>query len=127
MKEYAFFQEYKDDTSTKTKNGRTQLVKADCGEKAIKEPSDSTQLCKINKHEIFQGDCTKDNNYGFKKGQPCIAIKLNRVRAFTYDDVQLCTLRGNIKTCLKNHGFFEELDMLKILFMPQSMQAYSLD
>ena len=105
MKEYAFFQEYKEDTNTKTKNGRKQLVKADCGEKAIKEPTDSTQLCKINEDEIFQGDCTKDNHYGFKKGKPCIAIKLNRVRAFTY--MTMCTLWGNIKTSSKYHGFLK--------------------
>lgn len=27
----------------------------------------------------MQGNCTKENKYGFKDGTPCILLKLNRV------------------------------------------------
>ena len=28
---------------------------------------------------MFQGDCTLENNYGYKEGKPCILLKLNRI------------------------------------------------
>jgi sodium/potassium-transporting ATPase subunit beta len=31
------------------------------------------------REELFQGDCTLDNNYGYREGKPCILIKLNRI------------------------------------------------
>lgn len=55
-------------TSVKTK-------KVDC-EVA---PPGTNQLCKVNRDKLFQGDCTYENNYGFKEGKPCIIIKLNKI------------------------------------------------
>ena len=31
----------------------------------------------------FQGNCTRNNSYGFKDGRPCILIKLNRIIGWT--------------------------------------------
>ena len=50
----------------------------ECGVLGSKSPG-TTGMCKINQEELFQGPCTSDNHYGFKDGQPCILIKLNKI------------------------------------------------
>ena len=37
------------------------------------------QYCKVKTDDLITGDCTKENEYGFKKGKPCILIKLNKI------------------------------------------------
>ena len=35
----------------------------------------------------FQGNCTKDNDYGFKQGKPCILLKLNRIIGWIPEEI----------------------------------------
>ena len=37
------------------------------------------QYCKVKTDDLITGDCTKENNYGFEKGKPCILVKLNKI------------------------------------------------
>jgi len=67
------------DNKTKSRKRDRDLVKQeDCGKLASKQPGRNT-ICKINKEELFQGDCTLENNFGFESGKPCILIKVNRI------------------------------------------------
>merc|ERR1711973_160670 len=50
----------------------------ECGELASNKPG-KHQICQINSQELFQGDCTKDNTYGYRTGTPCILLKLNKI------------------------------------------------
>jgi len=72
---------YKDENYTKItfKDRRGKATnKRDCS--IPKDPTDSrTQLCAIMRDPLFKGDCTPQNNYGWKEGKPCIAIKLNKI------------------------------------------------
>jgi len=68
-----FLEDYKNNTVTPQ-----MMSRVECGELAVRPPG-INQICKINREELFQGDCTLDNNYGYREGKPCILIKLNRI------------------------------------------------
>lgn len=68
-----FLEPYKNNTVTPE-----MMPRVECGELAVRPPG-INQLCKINREEVFQGDCTLENNYGYKEGKPCILLKLNRI------------------------------------------------
>ena len=70
------FQPYMNDTVT-----RDMASRIDCGELAVNKPG-TNQICKINRKELFQGDCTAENNFGYQQAKPCILLKLNRVSIF---------------------------------------------
>lgn len=73
-----FLAEYKNETDTVVDDEGKKINKISCGPLATKVPG-TNQMCKINQQELFQGDCTKDNTYGFRQGKPCILIKLNKI------------------------------------------------
>merc|ERR1711981_33930 len=50
----------------------------ECGDQGEKSPGTSS-VCAINQDTLFQGQCTKENDYGFRLGKPCILIKLNKI------------------------------------------------
>lgn len=50
----------------------------DCGALAA-DPPKKDNICKINKKELFKGNCTRNNKFGFPDGRPCILIKLNKI------------------------------------------------
>lgn len=60
------------------KNDTVKEMGIECGELASKKPGHK-QICQINREELFQGDCTSENGYGYRKGSPCIILKLNRI------------------------------------------------
>ena len=37
------------------------------------------QYCKVKTADLITGACTKEKNYGFDVGKPCILIKLNKI------------------------------------------------
>jgi len=51
-----------------------------CGpsHRPAKDPKDR-QVCAFNLTEEFGNSCTKENDYGFKEGKPCILVKVNKV------------------------------------------------
>merc|ERR1711988_968325 len=53
-------------------------AKDDCGDLAV-NPHGKKTFCKVKPDELFQGNCHRNNSYGFKDGRPCILIKLNRI------------------------------------------------
>jgi len=69
-----FLLPYKEDVDPKGE----KVTRVECGELGTK-PSGDNQVCMINREELFQGDCTAENHYGFSKGSPCILLKLNKI------------------------------------------------
>ena len=55
------------------------------------------QFCKVVTDNLITGPCTSEENFGYDKGTPCIAIKLNKVRQFWND----CVFN---KMTLRRHG-----------------------
>jgi len=51
----------------------------ECGRLASEVKPGEDQFCRINREELFQGDCIPEKNYGYRDGAPCILIKLNRI------------------------------------------------
>jgi len=43
-----------------------------------KDPSDR-EVCEFNLKTEFGDQCTRENDYGFKEGKPCILVKINKV------------------------------------------------
>jgi len=68
-----FVKDYENET-----NWRTKTPTEDCGDLAVNAPGKKS-ICKVKKEELFQGNCTREHNYGFKDGRPCILLKLNRI------------------------------------------------
>jgi len=64
------------------KNDTVKDMGIECGELATKKPGHK-QICQINRNELFQGDCTSENGFGYRKGAPCIILKLNRIYGWT--------------------------------------------
>jgi len=60
------------------KYSETFFPQADCGDLAVHDPGRGN-ICKVKPEELFQGPCTKENNYGFRDGRPCVLLKLNRI------------------------------------------------
>ena len=42
------------------------------------------QFCQVLPEDLIQGPCTKEKNYGYDIGKPCIIVKLNKVRSTTF-------------------------------------------
>lgn len=73
-----FLNDYYKDQDNKEfidKRTKAKTKKVDCEAAA----PGANQLCIINRDKLFKGDCTHENNYGFKEGRPCIAIKVNKI------------------------------------------------
>jgi len=68
-----FLEPYYDTEVPTDQDGREIMV--DCG---MHGPG-ANQVCKVNTDELFQGDCTKANEYGYRAGTPCILLKLNKI------------------------------------------------
>jgi len=75
-----FLQPYKNDT--------IRDMGIECGPFATNKPG-KKQICRINREELFQGDCTYNNSYGYKQGNPCILLKLNRIYGWTPEPYSL--------------------------------------
>jgi hypothetical protein len=58
-------------------------AKVDLVECSFDSPPGPEQICELDAVGLFQGDCTKENNYGYRNGTPCIAIKLNKVSIYS--------------------------------------------
>jgi len=65
---------------------RTKVDQDDCGDLAVNEPG-KRSICKVKAEELFQGNCTKENEYGFKQGKPCILLKLNRIIGWVPEEI----------------------------------------
>jgi len=50
------------------------------------------QYCKVKTDELITGDCTKEKNYGFDVGKPCILIKLNKIYGWKPEPSQATNL-----------------------------------
>jgi len=52
--------------------------------RAAKDPKDPAdrEVCEFNLKTEFGGSCTRENDYGFKEGKPCILVKINKVGDF---------------------------------------------
>jgi len=68
-----FVKDYENET-----NWRTKVPQENCGEFAINEPGKKS-ICKVEPSELFRGNCTREHNYGYKEGRPCILLKLNKI------------------------------------------------
>jgi len=70
-----FIKDYENET-----NWRTKHATDDCGDLAVNAPG-TKKICKVKSEELLnpKGNCTRENNYGFKEGRPCILLKLNRI------------------------------------------------
>ena len=45
-----------------------------------KDAAGPEQICKVDVENLFTDPCRNESNYGWDKGTPCIAIKMNKVR-----------------------------------------------
>jgi len=75
----------KSDSKQSRRRDRDYVEQEDCGKLAANEPTKRNSICKINKEELFQEDCTLKHNFGYPAGKPCILIKLNRIYGWTPD------------------------------------------
>eukprot|EP00095_Tigriopus_kingsejongensis_P003906 maker-scaffold85_size395806-snap-gene-0.8 protein:Tk03906 transcript:maker-scaffold85_size395806-snap-gene-0.8-mRNA-1 annotation:"sodium potassium-transporting atpase subunit beta-2" len=48
-------------------------------------PPGEGQICQVETTKLLTGNCTKDENYGYKNGKPCVLLKLNRIYGWTPD------------------------------------------
>jgi len=55
------------------------LKSADIVDCDFNRPPGESQICQVKSKELMQGNCTKENKYGFRDGTPCVLLKLNRV------------------------------------------------
>lgn len=54
----------------------------DCTWESLKEEKfkpGASQYCKIDKSQFLKETCTREKNYGFPEGSPCILLKLNKI------------------------------------------------
>jgi len=73
-----FLEPYNDTVTPKDKDGKEMTVdRVDC-ENLEDGPGDN-QVCKVDTSVLFQGDCTKEKHYGYREGNPCILLKLNKI------------------------------------------------
>jgi sodium/potassium-transporting ATPase subunit beta len=63
-------------------------AKVDLVECSFDSPPGPEQICELDAVGLFQGDCTKENNYGYRNGTPCIAIKLNKIYGWVPEPYQ---------------------------------------
>lgn len=66
----------KDYNSLMNDSAKPVKDRVDCG--WGQSPS-TPQVCKPVIDKLFQDDCTKENHYGYKKGTPCVLLKLNKI------------------------------------------------
>lgn len=50
----------------------------DCPD-TYRQTKENKEICKFNVTEQFGTNCTKENDYGYKDGKPCVLLKVNRV------------------------------------------------
>ena len=67
-----FLPEYKD--TLEVQKPTVDVVECD-----FTRPSGPGQICQVGAKGLLAEPCTKDSNYGYKEGHPCILLKLNKV------------------------------------------------
>lgn len=65
------------DYEDKLQQGRDLI---DCGLDSIRERE---KACRVNLDTVLGDQCTKENDFGYEDGTPCVLIKMNRVRLYT--------------------------------------------
>jgi len=57
---------------------QSQAIQCDDNHRPAEDPKDR-QVCQFDLKAEFGENCSKENDYGFKDGKPCILIKINKV------------------------------------------------
>jgi len=61
------------------------------------------QFCQVMAEDLIQGPCTKEKNYGYDIGKPCIIVKLNKIYGWVPEPYKSSELPDDMPETLKTY------------------------
>lgn len=83
-------------------SGKKPKANANHVECSFDAPPGEDQFCKVVTDNLITGPCTSEENYGYDKGSPCIAIKLNKIYGWLPEVYNHTKLPESMPDDLKN-------------------------